>query len=393
MGGVRERPGSRRKPRIETARALRAVIAMALVRLGSLNALEEHRSKRGWERLIGGALPSARTNGRVMEALDCDGLRGLLRAVYLRRKRNKSLPGFFAGWTALILDGHECCASFLRSCPDCLRRTIHTAKAERIQYYHRLVAATLLCGSERMLLDCEMQRKGEDEVACAIRLLERILRGYRRAFGVIVADGLYMRSEFFRFVIGRGKEVIAVLKDERRDLIKDARGLFECPPEAVLHRGKAKCECWDIEGFTSWDALDVPIRVVRSLERTRIRRQKDGRVEKSVSEWIWGTTIKKARLGTEGIVRFGHGRWAIENEGGFNSLVNDWHADHVYKHTLNAILGFWLVAMLAFNLFSAFIHRNLKPIRRLQHTAKYWAGQILSDFHEVIGSVRCLGPP
>ena len=396
LATVRERPESRRsrkKPRIPTARVARAVVVMGLLRLGSLNGLDQSRGERGWKTLIGGDLPSARTNGRVMDALDGEGVRGVLREVYSRRKRNKSLPAFFGGWTGLILDGHECSASFLRSCTDCLTRTVRTAKGERAQYYHRLVAATLLCGSERLLLDCEMQRRGEDEVACAIRLLERVLREYPRAFDVVVADGLYLRADFFNFVTRRGQDVIAVLKDERRDLLKDARGLFDGPPTALLQRGKTECECWDIEGFRSWEGLDGPVRVVRTLERTTVRRQRDGRREENVSEWIWGTSIPKARLRTEGIVRFGHGRWAIENEGGFNALVNDWHADHVYKHTLNALLTFWLVTMLVFNLFHAFINRNLKPVRRAGHTAKYWAQQIAADFRQAIGRLRCLAPP
>ena len=78
---------------------------LAALRRGSRIAVAEHFS---------GDLPSARTNGRVMAALDGDGLRRGLRDFYGRRKRNKSLPGFFAGWIALILDGHESAASFLQ---------------------------------------------------------------------------------------------------------------------------------------------------------------------------------------------------------------------------------------------------------------------------------------
>lgn len=396
LATVRERPenpGCRKKPRIPAVRVLRAVVVMGLLRLGSLNGLGQSRGERGWRSLIGGDLPSARTLGRVIGALDGEGVRGILREVYSRRKRNKSLPAFFGGWTGLILDGHESSASFLRCCPDCLSRTVRTARGERTQHYHRLVAATLLCGGERLPLDGEMQRPGEDEVACAIRLLERILRRYPRAFDVVVADGLYLRADFFNFVTRHGQEVIAVLKDERRDLMKDARALFDGPPQAILRRGKTVCECWDIEGFRSWENIDRPVRVVRSLERSTVRRQRDGQEQQNVAEWIWGASIPQARLRTEGILRFGHGRWAIENEGGFNTLVNDWHADHVYKHTLNAILIFWLVTLLVFNLFYAFINRNLKPARRIGHTAKYWAEQIAADFRRVIGSVRCFAPP
>lgn len=366
---------------------------MELARLGSLNALQQVRGERGWKSVVGGDLPSATTNGRVMAAVDCDGLRDALRGFYARRKRNKSLNGFVDHLLALVVDGHESSASYRRSCPACLKRTIHTGEGDRTQYYHRLVAATLLCDGDRMLLDCEMQRPGEDEVACAMRLLERILHNYPRAFQVVVADGLYARADVFNLVRRHGKDTIAVRKDERRDLLKDARGLFDGPPHTVIRHQGTECQCWDIEGFNSWDSLETPARVVRSLERSRVRRQLDDRDEESVSEWIWATTLKKADLSTQGIVRLGHGRWSIENEGGFNDLVNVWHADHVYRHSLNAIEAFWLLTMVAFNLFHAFINRNLKPVRRIGHTAKYWADQITAEFYHAIRKVRCFAPP
>ena len=366
---------------------------MGLARLGSLNALQQIRGERGWKSVVGGGLPSATTNGRVMSAVDCDGLRDALRGFYARRKRNKSLNGFVDDLTALVVDGHESSTSYRRSCPGCLKRTIHTAEGERTQYYHRLVAATLLCDSDRLLVDCEMQRYGEDEVACAMRLLERILGNYPRAFQVVVADGLYLRADFFNFVTRHGKDVIAVLKDEQRDLMKDARSLFAEAPPTTFQRHGTECRCWDIEGFTSWPQMERAVRVVRSLERSVLRRQLDDRDEESVSEWIWATTLNKADLSTPGIVRLGHGRWSIENEGGFNDLVNVWHANHVYRHSLNAILAFWLLTMLAFNLFHAFIKRNLKPIRRVGHTAKYWADQITAEFYHAIRKVRSFAPP
>jgi len=59
-------------------------------------------------------------------------------------------------------------------------------------------------------------------------------------------------------------------------------------------------------------------------------------------------------------------------------MVNRWHADHVYRHTANAILTFCLTAMLAFNLFRAFYHGGLKSEARLgyQHIARRLADEL-----------------
>ncbi len=72
-----------------------------------------------------------------------------------------------------------------------------------------------------LLLDCEPMRPGEDEVTCAVRLLTRVLEAYPRALDLVLADALYATAPFFNFVIDRGKHVLSVLKDERRNLYQD----------------------------------------------------------------------------------------------------------------------------------------------------------------------------
>ena len=63
---------------------------------------------------------------------------------------------------------------------------------------------------------------------------------------------------------------------------------------------------------------------------------------------------------TAPVVRWGHARWDIENQG-FNELVNGWYADHVYKHEPQAMEAFLLTLFLAYNLFHGWLTRNLKP--------------------------------
>jgi hypothetical protein len=211
-------------------------------------------------------------------------------------------------------------------------------------------------------------------------LLERILKNYPRAFDFIIADGLYARAPFFKMAIKHGKDVIAVLKDDRRDLLKDARGLFKREKSTVYQEGTVKKECWDIENFTSWDQLDVPVRVVCSRETRQIKRQKTKEFDYEVSEWLWVSTIPKRRLGTQNFVKFAHDRWKIENNG-FHELVNQWHANHVYRHDPVAIEAFGLTTMLAYILFHAFIRRNLKAVFRDRHTKKHLAQMITAEIY------------
>jgi hypothetical protein len=357
---------------------------MILVRLGSLNALEQTRSSRFWNQWLGGPIPSADTVGRVFALADCDTFRAGIHEVYTRLKRNKALEPPWHGLVPLVLDGHESNASYRRCCPGCLQRTIHTTGEDRIQYYHRNVTAQLITKGMPFLVDAEPQKAGEDEVAAAIRLVDRVVQDYPRAFDIVAGDALYAQAPFFEFVLERGKDVLTVLKDERRDLLQDARGLFQQLEPTQTQRGSGQRCTWDVEGFRSWQSLDRPLRVVRSLETSTVRRQLDKHEEPQVSDWVWVTTLSASRASTNAVVDLGHSRWDIENQG-FNEAVNQWHSDHVYKHDPTAILAFWLLTMLVLNVFRAFYLRNLKPQRRWQSSMLHIARCLAAELYQGLG--------
>jgi len=178
--------------------------------------------------------------------------------------------------------------------------------------------------------------------------------------------------------LAHGKEVMAALKDEGRDLLKDARALFaETAPTRIDRRGRV-CQCWDIEGFTSWPQVHAPVRVVGGLETWTVRRQLDDQRESLTSDWLWVTTLNKARASTATVVDLGHGRWTIENQG-FNEMVNRRHADHVYKHDPLAIEVAWLLAMLCLTVFLAFWRRDLKPALRATVSMLHIARRITAE--------------
>jgi hypothetical protein len=173
-------------------------------------------------------------------------------------------------------------------------------------------------------------------------------------------DGLYTDPRFFHWALAHGKQALAVLKDERRNLLQEARQLFEPMPPVILHEAKVLRECWDLEGFRTWPQVGVPVRVVRSRETRTVRRQLDKQVHQEVSQWYWVTTLPARQAPTRTVVQLGHGRCDIENQG-FNERVNQWHADHVYRPDPTALLVFWLLAQICLTVFYAFFRRNLKP--------------------------------
>lgn len=354
---------------------------MSLARLGSLNALEGTKPLTFWQRWLQGPMPSADSMGRICAAMDPASLRSVIVEVYTRLKRNKAIPPSWHGLIPLIVDGHESTASYRRNCPGCLQREVRTSTGTKIQFYHRNVSAQLITDSIPLLLDSEPQLPGEDEITCALRLLDRVFRQYPRAFDVVLGDALYTDPRFYNFVLEHDKDALTVLKDERRDLIQDARSVFALLPPQEFFRGKAEVQCWDAEGFKTWPQVAAPVRVVQTHETTRIRRQLDHEVEELHSEWLWATTLARPRAGSRVAVALGHTRWDIENKG-FNECATYWHADHVYKHHPEAILVFWLFCMLACNLFHTFFMRNLKPAFRQKNTMLMVSRLVLSELLE-----------
>jgi len=313
---------ARTRRHIPTLRIVRSLFLMMWVRIGSLNGLEQARSGGFWSRWLGGKVPSADALGDAAALLSLDDLRGEAHRQYLVLKRNKAIQPLPGGFLVVVLDGHESGASYLRSSPGSLQRTITTAKGERVQFYYRHVAALLLHGGGQLLLDIEAQLPGEGEIAAALRLFERVAARYSRAFNVVAGDALYLNPDFCRRVRSKGKDFVIVLKNENRDLITDARGLLPLVEPILWEEKDVKRQCWDIGDLTTWTQFGSPVRVVRSLETRSVRRQRTDEVVTETAEWLWATSIRQDRASTKTVVRIGHGRWTIENQASTNSSTN-----------------------------------------------------------------------
>jgi hypothetical protein len=369
-------------PRISTPVVVKSVLALYWARLGSLHALEMTRAAKFWQFWMGRSLCSADSLGRIAAGMQADTLRQGIHQVYDRLKRNKALPDLY-GLAVAVLDGQETSASYRRCCQGCLRRASSSGKT---QFYHRNVTLMLLCGSPagrppvRLLLDLEPQQPGEGELETALRLLQRVLAAYPRAFDLVLADALYDVAPFLNFLLSQGKQALVVLKDERRNPYQDAAGLWSSQEAQEGKYRSRSCRWWDFPDLLSWPEVKGTVRVVRSDESWMVKPQLTKKPTLQATRWVWLTTLSVAQARTEQVVRLAHMRWDIENHG-FNELVNGWHADHVYRHDPKAIECFLLLAFLAYDVFHAFFALNLKPEVRRHKTMAYWIRLIASEIH------------
>lgn len=251
-----------------------------------------------------------------------------------------------------------------RQWPGFCERKHKTVNGEDVDYYYRMTACNLLNTQIDLPLDAEPIRPGENEVASAKRMIERLCNNYTRLFDVIVADALYMEGPFVNFCVEHGKDVIIVLKNNDPSLIEDARGLFSQTEPEIWHTNGRIIQVWDADGFKT-DTIDLPLRVLHAVETYTEKVEKDGRtVERQVSKnWWWATTIVPSRLSAKEVWKLGHSRWQIENNI-FNTLSQHWALNHCYKHDPVAIVNFTLMLFIAFTLAQCFYQRNLKPQMR-----------------------------
>jgi len=253
-----------------------------------------------------------------------------------------------------------------RKWPGFCERKHKTKNGEELEYYYRMVACNLLNAQIDLPLDAEPILAGENEVAAAKRIIERLCDNYTRFFDVVVADALYMEGPFVNFCVGKGKDVIIVLKANYPSLIEDAQGLFSQMEPEIWSVNDRTIHVWDLEGFIA-DTIDVPLRVLHAIETYTERVEEDGRVvEREVTKsWWWATTISSSRLRTRHLWEMGHSRWQTENNI-FNTLGQHWSLNHCYKHDPVAIVNFVLMLFIAFSLVQCFYRRNLKPqIRKI----------------------------
>ena len=324
-------------------------------------------------------MPGADQIANVSEILDGPGLRALLGRLYKRLGRNKVLRPM-RGHRLAVVDGHEINGSYRRCCPQCQPRQIMVNGQERTSYDHRAMAFLLVGPGFHFLLDFELLGPGEDEGSAALRLIERVLTAFPRCFDILLGEGLYPQARLFKLLRRHGKHALVVLKDERRDLLKDARGLFDGWAPHTWTSHPTHYQCWDIEHLDSWDSYPEKVRGVRSLKTTTIRERLNGqRLERQrTSEWVWVTTLPADQVPTATVVAFGHERWRIENEA-FNELGTYWHAHHYFHHHSTSITARWLMLFVAHALFHCVL-RNLNLCLRQGLPVYLWAWLMFAEF-------------
>jgi len=354
----------REKPQIATSDIAASILSMLFCSLGSLNKYNTSRDI-SYVSNIAKKAPSASTIGRSADTIDLDAIREILKSIYLKAKRSKMIESCCGKYIGAI-DGHEICSSDIHWCDDCSTRNVSRIEGEiKLNYYHRYTAFILAGPRFAFMLDIEPIYPDEGEICSAYRLLSRVCKNYPKAFEVVVGDGLYLNGVVFNLLASHGKYAAAVLKDETRQLYEEAVLLSGIAEPVIYKDENTIYKVWDhtIEGM--WKSYNSPVRVIRSEEIKTVRHHSDkiGKWEwhKEKADWYWATNLPQV-VGPKNAVSILHSRWQIENKC-FGEIVDTWNADHVYRHSQNAITAFILFLFIVLNIFNIFFARNIKDKR------------------------------
>lgn len=371
---------SRPYPEIPLPALLLSLVLGVIIRIGSYHDLAKQTKRRRWQHLI--HWPKRISDSAfhyVSERFNLDDLRHCVAVVNKQLKANKALESCkINGLLFLSLDANEHFHSRSRCCPCCCQREIQETDAQGqkqtvIEYYHRYVFAQINGPKLNVLLDLEPIRPGEGEAEAALRLLGRLRRVYGvRFFDVVTLDGWYVQGPFLKAVEKLGWDWLVVLKQERMEVLQEARALSAVQKPELQFRDKKRqrqVNLWRVKDLGFSKSYGRQVQVIHSQETWTETKVVGGKKisQLRTSDWWWMTSADLQAYPVTVVYAGGHRRWGIENKG-FNELTQFYHLEHCYHHEPVAMLGQMLILILGFVLFNAYALLHSQPFRLGQVT-------------------------
>jgi hypothetical protein len=383
---------ARRNPSIPTFAVVNALLHAAILRIPSLNVLEDMLRDRCFRALLGyrtgarvertkQAAFSADTIADVLDTLGIAELEGITVDLIKQAERNKALrDDIFGTFRCAAIDGWEPFCSYKRHCAGCLSRQVKRTLTdedgeERVelvtQYYHRFVVAFLIAPTLDMTLALEPVRPealrveagepvgcgDEGELTAALRLIDRVHGMYGSFIDAFALDGLYPCGPVFAKLEARGYGAFIVTRDDGKDPYRFAQSIWELRqgPDAVMldPQTHERVEFWELDNVDALVSFQGSVRMLKA----RVTK-KNGKTH----TWAMALVGKAKNAGRLMALRIMRARWHIENTA-FHQWVTKWNLDHCYRHTPNAITAVMLIWMIAFNLMQLFFYRRLKKPR------------------------------
>ncbi len=372
---VADLPEGRHSPTHTCQKVFDAAFLGAAMQLPSLHQLEAECRQGALAKRIGPI--SEDTIGYALQRQNVEPVFALSCEVAGRLKRNGVLRSEWSrGLTVAAVDGIEICSSLVRCCDLCMEREIQHKVAGQmqtdIQYYHRMVAVTLVSSPFPVPLGIRFQKNGEAEVPCALELLRDLLHHLGRRFlDVLVGDALYLQAAFVRSVEALGLDWVINLKQNQPDLLAEAERFTTGPPASIEIKTDEEVRLWHLPEV-DWPVADRLVRIVKTVRiqksqrivvhKTGAKKEKRKTAVVGESTNFYATNFELGSIPADFIHRLGRSRWRIDTEV-FQTITTDCHLKQPSVHQSTALVLLTMIRVLAYTLSLVFYHRQI-----LSHT-------------------------
>lgn len=349
----------------------------------SLNQiLEKIHKRRKFKKLFSKKehIPKSHVFRDGIKELSVEGLKDINRAIISKAKENKLYrDGSIDGLVVVGIDGVETFRSYKKDWNNSYKAKVKVKeyengkKKEVEKETHKQIDIFAKVVGKRpgLVLDYEVvtcngnEGKQEYEPNVGIKLVQKLKQSYGRGIDVIVADAIYMDSNFLREVKNEGYESVIRLKDNRKALIEEAEGLFKMQKAKVF---KIKRE----KEIKSWSEVveykGMKIKVVKFEEKML-----DDKNKKIDTIYAVSTDLS---MKEETINKIMHARWDIENDG-FNELKNYWNMNHCFMADEKGINVILQMIIMSYNLWELYIYGHLHNFEKMKMTKKGYIEMIV----------------
>jgi len=369
-------PEGRQFPQHSWKKVFDAVFLGAAMQLPSLLQIEAECHHGALSKRIGPI--SDDTLGYTLERQSPESVFALGCEIARRLKRNGVLHSDWSrGLVVGAVDGIEICSSFARCCQACMEREVqHKVNGEMqtaIQYYHRIVVVVLVSSEFPIPLGVRFQKNGEGEVACALALVQDLVRQLGRRFlDVLVGDALYLQAPFVQEVERLDLVWAFTLKENQPELLREAERLTQQSPLGVPQEPEPEIRYWHLPEV-DWPVADRQIRVVKTVRiepqrRITVRAKDATRMKAKVarpqpSTNFYATNFELGSISPLFLHQLSRSRWRIDTEV-FQTITTDCHLKHPAVHQTTALVVLTMIRFLAYTLSLVFYHRQVRSHAR-----------------------------
>ena len=360
-------------------------------RLESLNQIVERIHKRKkFKKMFSKKehIPKSHVFRDGIKELSLESLRLINKSIIAKVKENKLYRrGSIDGFVVVGIDGVETFRSYKKDWNNSYKiktrvKEYENGKKKEIEKEaHKQVNifAKVVGMRPGLVLDYEVvtcngnEGKQEYEPNVGIKLIQKLKQSYGRGIDVIVADAIYLDSNFIKAVAKENYEAVIRLKDNKKGLIEEAEGLFKIQ-EAKSFKIKREKEikCWS----EIIEYKKLKLKVVKFEEK--LLKEKNKKVD---TIYAVSTDLN---MKEETINKIMHARWDIENDG-FNELKNYWNMNHCFMADEKGINVILQMIIMSYNLWELYIYGHLHNLEKLKMTKKGYIEMIV----ERLSDAKC----